>query len=65
MAAADADQVGALAAALGRLLGRAGAGFDELVTSAPLTEERRRHLMAREPDALDELVAELNERRRL
>ena len=65
LATYDDDPVGALAGALGSLLGRAGASFDELVVDAGLSEARTALLMARDHGALDELAAELNERRTL
>lgn len=61
----DDDPVGALAEALGSLLGRADANFDELIVDARVSEARTALLMAREQRALDELAAELNERRTL
>lgn len=61
----DHDPVGAVTEALGSLLGRHGASFDELIVDAGLSEARTALLMACEQRALDELVAELNERRTL
>lgn len=61
----DDDPVGALSRALVLLVGRDGLGFEQLVVEAGLSEARTALLMAREQRALDELLAELNERRTL
>ena len=61
----DLDPVGALTTSLRIVLGRPDDDFDELVAHANLGDQRRERLLQREPDALDELAAELNERRTL
>lgn len=65
LATYDDDPVGALSRALILLVGRDGLDFDQLVVEAGLSEARTALLMAREQRALDELLAELNERRTL
>ena len=59
------DPVEALSRALSILVGREGLGFDQLLVEAGLSEARTAMLMAREQRSLDELLAELNERRTL
>jgi hypothetical protein len=59
----DTDPIGALTDALRRVLERPSDPFDALVAAAPFDEERRTALLARSVDALDQLVAELNETR--
>ena len=61
----DRDPVGALTTSLRIVLDRPAADFDELIAHADLDDERRERLLQRHPDALDELAAELNERRTL
>jgi hypothetical protein len=61
----DHDPVSALTRSLRIVLGRAGDDFDELIAHADLDDQHRRRLLQRRPDALDELAAELNERRTL
>ncbi len=65
LATYDADPVSALTVALRRVLGRPGAGFDELVAEAPLPTDRQRALAARDQAALDALAGQLNEERTL
>lgn len=61
----DHDPVGALTTSLRIVLDRPDADFDELIAHADLDDERRQCLLQRHADALDELAAELNERRTL
>ena len=61
----DPDPVGALTRSLRIVLERPEDDFHELITRADLAEERRHRLLQRRADALDELAAELNERRTL
>ena len=61
----DDDPVGALTTALRIVLDRPDDDFDALIAHADLDEQRRQHLLRRDWDALDELAAELNERRTL
>ena len=61
----DHDPVGALTTSLRIVLGRPDDDFDELIAHAGLADQRRRRLLQRHSDALDELAAELNERRTL
>ena len=61
----DHDPVGALTASLRIVLNRPDDDFDELIAQADLADERRQRLLQRQPNALDELAAELNERRTL
>ncbi len=65
LATYDDDPIEALSRALSLLVGREGLGFDQLLVEAGLSEARTAMLMAREQRALDELLAELNERRTL
>ncbi len=65
LATYDDDPIEALSRALSILVGREGLGFDQLLVEAGLSEARTAMLMAREQRALDELLAELNERRTL
>ena len=65
LASYDEDPTGALATALGVLLGRPGRPFEELVAEAPLAPARRAALLAHDLGALDALAAELNETRAL
>ncbi len=65
LATYDDDPVEALSRALSILVGREGLGFDQLLVEAGLSEARTAMLMAREQRSLDELLAELNERRTL
>lgn len=61
----DADPVGALTVALRVVLGRPAADWVELIAVAPMSPARRAQLCDRDPRTLDELAAELNERRDL
>jgi hypothetical protein len=61
----DHDPVGALTTSLRILLNRPDDDFDELIAHAHVDDQRRQRLLQRRPDALDELAAELNERRTL
>lgn len=61
----DADPIGALTAALQRVLDDPSGPFASLLAVAPFDDHRRSRLLAHEVDALDELLAELNETRTL
>ena len=61
----DADPTGALMVALRIVLDRPDAGWTELLDAAPIDADRRRCLVAADERALDQLTAELNERRDL
>ncbi len=61
----DADPIGALTVALRVALDRADATWTELLDAAPIDDERRRRLIAADERVLDQLAAELNERRGL
>ena len=65
LATYDDDPTGALAEALGHVLGRPDGTFDELVAAAPLADDRRAALLVRDVAAMDELARELNETRTL
>jgi hypothetical protein len=65
LATYDDDPIEALSRALSLRVGREGLGLDQLLVEAGLSEARTAMLMAREQRALDELLAELNERRTL
>lgn len=65
LATYDDDPIEALSRSLSILVGREGLGFDQLLVEAGLSEARTAVLMAHEQHALDELLAELNERRTL
>jgi hypothetical protein len=61
LATYDTDPVGALTVALRLALDRDGATWEDLLGA--LNDPRRAALLAREPAALDQLAAELNELR--
>jgi len=61
----DSDPVGALTAALRIVLRRPGAQWTELLDVADLPDARRARLAALAQSALDDLLTELNEERRL
>jgi hypothetical protein len=61
----DHDPVGALTTSLRIVLDRPDDNFDQLISHADLAGQRRQRLLERRADALDELAAELNERRTL
>jgi hypothetical protein len=65
LATYDDDPVAALRTALHSITGRSGASWEELVHVAAADHERRAALLAADPDALDDLVRELNELRQL
>jgi hypothetical protein len=65
LAAYDAEPVGALRLALGRVLDRPHATWPELIAAAPFSDTRRAALLAVDEGALDELARELNELRGL
>ncbi len=59
----DTEPVGILTRILQKALDLPDAGWDELVAALPYPPARRAALAAKEPDALYDLAAELNERR--
>jgi ribosomal protein S13 len=59
----DADPVGALTVALRVVTGIGDARFPELLVAAGVSEARQQRLTTHDPDALDDLVRELNELR--
>jgi len=61
----DTEPVGVLTRMLQKVLDLPDADWPRLVRAAPLTEDRRAALLARDPDALYDLAAELNENRTL
>ena len=61
----DADPVAALSAALRVVLDMPGADWATLLAAAPLDAARRRLLLDADESSLDQLAAELNERRAL
>ncbi len=61
----DADPVAALSAALRIVLAAPDAEWGELLAAAPLDDTRRRLLIDGDEASLDQLAAELNERRDL
>ncbi len=61
----DADPMGALTVSLRIVLDRSDANWTELLDAAPIDADRRRRLVAADERALDQLAAELNERRGL
>jgi hypothetical protein len=61
----DTDPIGALTGALRLVLGDTSGSFVSLLASAPIDAERRALLLAHDVDALDALLAELNETRTL
>ena len=63
LATYDDDPEGALAEALGHVVGRPGSTFDELVVAAPMADDRRAALLLRDVAAMDSLARELNETR--
>lgn len=65
LAVVDEDPVGGLLVALRKVLDRPGATWCELLAWAPFDAERRQRLEDLEPEALWDLVAELNELRTL
>ncbi len=65
LALVDEDPVGALIVALRKVLDRPDATWTELLARAPIDPDRRQRLADLEPEALWDLVAELNELRTL
>ncbi|HEX9258175.1 MAG TPA: hypothetical protein VF855_01465 [Acidimicrobiales bacterium] len=65
MALVDTEPVGVLTRMLQKVLDRPDATWAELVDTAPLPPERKVALLARDPEALYDLAAELNELRTL
>lgn len=61
----DADPMGALSAALAKVLDLHGATWPELVAAAPLDAAVRAALLEGSQDALDSLARDLNELRTL
>ena len=61
----DTDPIGALTTALRQVFAEPSASFESLVNRAPFDDARRAALVAGDVDALDELLAELNEARTL
>jgi hypothetical protein len=61
----DADPVASLSAALRIVLSMPDAAWPELLVAAPISADRRAALLTQEQSALDALVTELNELRRL
>lgn len=61
----DADPIGALTVAMRRVLQMPGATWAELLDAAPIDARRRRLLLSANEASLDQLAAELNERRGL
>ena len=59
----DADPIGALTTALRTTLAMPAASWEALLESAPIERERRHCLLTGDVVALDQLAAELNERR--
>jgi len=59
----DADPIGALTTALRTTLAMPAASWEVLLESAPIDPERRQRLSSGDVVALDQLAAELNERR--
>jgi hypothetical protein len=65
LGAYDADPIAALTVALRIILGMPDADWSTLVAAAPLDADRRQRLLSADEASLDELAAELNERRGL
>jgi hypothetical protein len=61
----DTDPIGALTHALRHVLDDPSGSFPSLVGAAPIDDRRRALLLAHQVEALDELLAELNEVRTL
>ena len=59
----DDDPIGALTAALGRVLDQPQSSWKELVAAGPFTAGRRERLQRGDQDALDQMLSELNETR--
>ena len=59
----DADPIGALTQALRRVLRMPDTAWPELLAAAPIDADRRQLLLLAEQASLDQLAAELNERR--
>lgn len=59
----DTDPVGALSAALAKVLDQPGGSWASLLAAAPIDERRRSALLACDPHAMDDLARELNELR--
>ena len=59
----DDDPVAALTVALRLALGRSDASWEEMIDASDMGDDRRRALLAHDPDALDSLAMELNEAR--
>ncbi len=61
----DTEPVGVLSRMLAKVLDAPDASWEALVAALPFPRERRQALLAKDPDALYDLAAELNERRQL
>ena len=61
----DADPIGALTAALRKVMHMPDATWAELLDAAPIDASRRQLLLSADEASLDQLAAELNERRSL
>jgi len=59
----DADPIGALTTALRTTLEMPAASWESLLESAPIEPDRRQRLLSGDVVPLDQLAAELNERR--
>jgi hypothetical protein len=64
LSAYDEHPLASLSEALRIVLDQPRADWSELLAAAPLEEDRRQRLLAQDPEALDDLAAELNELRR-
>lgn len=63
LAGYDADPIAALTSAMRVVLEMPDAEWPALLAAAPIDDDRRRRLLAADETTLDQLVAELNERR--
>jgi hypothetical protein len=63
LAVYDADPIAALTSALRVILDMPGAEWAALLAAAPIDDGRRRRLLEADEPTLDQLAAELNERR--
>lgn len=59
----DTDPIGALTAALRIVLDRPDSSWAALLAAAPIDADRRQRLQSADEPSLDQLAAELNERR--
>ena len=65
LAGYDADPIAALTVALRVVLDLGDASWTQLLNAAPIDDRRRQLLQSGDQCALDDVAAELNERRRL